>query len=55
MTMMTVAALQKAGEALLSSEKIEIPLLDQVFFTVRSVVYNLGFITSSPNLPLLTH
>ncbi|KAK6109291.1 Exportin-1 [Brugia pahangi] len=30
MTMMTVAALQKAGEALLSSEKIEIPLLDQV-------------------------
>ncbi|VBB30547.1 unnamed protein product, partial [Acanthocheilonema viteae] len=28
--MMTVAALQKAGEALLSSEKIEIPLLDQV-------------------------
>uniref|UniRef100_F1KQU0 Exportin-1 n=1 Tax=Ascaris suum TaxID=6253 RepID=F1KQU0_ASCSU len=30
MTMMTVAALQKAAESLLSSEKTDVPLLDQV-------------------------
>lgn len=32
MTMMSVAALQKAGETLLSSEKTDVPLLDQVYF-----------------------
>ncbi|VDM29424.1 unnamed protein product [Toxocara canis] len=30
MTMMTIAALQKAAESLLSSEKTDVPLLDQV-------------------------
>lgn len=30
MTMMTVEALQKAGQSLLSSEKTDVPLLDQV-------------------------
>lgn len=38
MTMMTVAALQKAAESLLSSEKTDVPLLDQVCWFI-SIIY----------------